>query len=77
MLRRGLSGGYHYAKIKGREGMYAPRPVKNSYSHVVEAMENMILGGGEGYAVVSSPIREKAVAKPIERRRVSISRRAR
>jgi hypothetical protein len=73
-LRRGLSGGYHFAKIKGREGMYSPRPVKNAYSHVVEACENMIVGGGEGFTVVSSPIRQKAESKPIIRKRPRLSR---
>lgn len=52
ILKRGLAGGYHYRKIKGVAGQYAPRPVKNAYSHIVEACENGLIGGGEGYSTV-------------------------
>lgn len=52
-IRTGLAGGYHYRKIKGVAGMYAAQAEKNRYSHIVEAFENAVLGGGEGYAVTS------------------------
>lgn len=61
-LKVGLAGGYHYPKIKGVTGMFAPKPRKNEYSHVVEAFENAILGGGEGHHVLRGS-RERA--KPI------------
>lgn len=50
--KRGFAGGYHYRKIKGVAGQYSPKPVKNSYSHIIEAVENGLLGGGEGHTVV-------------------------
>jgi hypothetical protein len=50
-LKVGLAGGYHYPKIKGT-GMFREQPKKNSYSHIVEAFENAILGGGEGQAII-------------------------
>lgn len=52
VAKRGFAGGYHYRKIKGLAGQYAPKPVKNTYSHIVEAIENALLGGGEGYSTV-------------------------
>lgn len=70
-LRRGLAGGYHYRKIAGTT-MYAPKPLKNEYSHVVEAYENMLIGGGEGYATIKSPLNDKRKSTPIKRKRVSL-----
>ncbi|QDP64854.1 MAG: hypothetical protein Unbinned5081contig1001_11 [Prokaryotic dsDNA virus sp.] len=64
-LKRGLAGGYHYRKIKGLDGLYSPKPVKNMYSHVVEALENGLIGGGEGFSVVrGTNNRPKPVTKP-------------
>jgi hypothetical protein len=50
-LKGGMAGGYHYKAIKGVDGMFTERPVKNIYSHVVEAMENALMGGGEAMSV--------------------------
>lgn len=72
-LKVGLAGGYHYPKIKGT-GMYAERPRKNVYSHTVEALENAILGGGEGEALVMGPSSQRRQPSPV--RRHSIRRRA-
>jgi hypothetical protein len=55
-IKTGLAGGYHYRAIKGVNGMFTEKPVKNMYSHVVEAMENALLGGGEGMAVTRSNV---------------------
>lgn len=75
MLRRGMAGGYHYRKIAGTT-MYSPRPQKNEYSHPVEAFENMLIGGGEGYATVRGPVRKTPASVPIKRPRMRLSRRA-
>lgn len=53
-VKVGLSGGYHYPKIKGT-GMFSERPKKNLYSHAVEALENAVLYGGEGDAIIMPP----------------------
>ena len=71
-LRTGLAGGYHYPKIKGVSGVYSERPRKNRYSHVVEALENALMGGGEGDAVVIPSSRPKARPSKIHRHRVSL-----
>jgi len=66
VVKRGFAGGYAYRKIKGLAGMFSPKPVKNQYSHIVEAAENGLIGGGEGFSVVRSPSegRPKPVVKP-------------
>ncbi|MFV1626849.1 hypothetical protein VWY34_14210 [Phaeobacter sp. JH20_02] len=74
MVKRALAGGYHYAKIKGVAGMYSPRPVKNGYSHIAEAVENALIGGGEGFALIQNPTREKPRPSPVKKRKVSLRR---
>ncbi|GGE29983.1 hypothetical protein GCM10011360_17570 [Primorskyibacter flagellatus] len=76
-IKRGFAGGYHYRKIKGVVGMFAPQPMKNSYSHVIEAVENALIGGGEGYALVDNPNRERRQPSPIKPRKVSLRRASR
>lgn len=55
MLRKGLSGGYHYRRVQvtGDERFH-DKPEKNIYSHVCEAAEYGMLGEGEGKMVVRS-----------------------
>ncbi len=72
--KRGLAGGYHYPKIKGRPGMYSPRPLKNQYSHIVEAIENGLLGGGEGFALIDNPNRARPEPTFHKRQRVRLRR---
>jgi hypothetical protein len=52
-LRKGLSGGFKYSRVKivGDE-RYRDAPDKNIYSHVCEAAEYMLLGGGGGADVL-------------------------
>ena len=66
--KRGFAGGYSYRKLKGVAGQFSPRPIKNGYSHIIEAIENALLGGGEGYSVVSQQ-RERPRPRPVPRRR--------
>lgn len=64
MINNGMSGGYHYPKIKGT-GIFREKPLKNAYSHVCEALENAILGGGEG----SSPVAGSNKPAPVVHKR--------
>ena len=74
VVKRGLGGGYHYRKIKGAPGMYSPQPVKNLYSHSVEAMENGLIGGGEGYSLMSKNESHAPKASPVRRHKVNLRR---
>ncbi|GIT90137.1 hypothetical protein JANAI61_05950 [Jannaschia sp. AI_61] len=74
VLHAGMDGGYHYPKIKGRPGMVAPKPLKNRYSHVVEALENALIGGGEGANVTQNKSRPRQVAAKVKRAKVSLRR---
>jgi hypothetical protein len=47
----GMSGGYFMRRLRVSGERYADEPEKNQYSHICEAGENMLLGGGEGSAV--------------------------
>lgn len=78
VLKTGMAGGYHYPKVaqKGISGRFAEKPLKNEYSHIVEALENMLLGGGEGEALVVPSHRERRGPSPVARHRVELRRRA-
>lgn len=71
--RLGMAGGYHYPKIKGT-GLFSDKPRKNIYSHVCDAVENMILGGGEGDALVRPAERNRPAPSPVVRHRVTLRR---
>lgn len=74
VAKRGMAGGYHFRKVKGIAGMYSPKPVKNMYSHIVEAIENGLIGGGEGYALMQNHGPPKRRPSPIKRHRVGLRR---
>lgn len=52
-LRKGLAGGWCYRRLKvaGQE-RYTDQPDKNSFSHICEALEYLMLGMGEGAAAL-------------------------
>jgi hypothetical protein len=68
----GMAGGYHIRRIHVSGERYADAPEKNSYSHPVEAGENMLLGGGEGRGVMMkgsnrpSPVQTKLPYSPFK-----------
>lgn len=49
-LVKACSGGYHYPTVgkPGLEVRFADRPAKNFSSHVAEALQYILMGGGEG-----------------------------
>lgn len=57
--RKGLAGGYCLRRLQvvGSE-RYVDKPEKNKYSHVVEAGQYAMVGGGEGYAVVGLDVED-------------------
>lgn len=74
VAKTGFAGGYHYPKIKGAPGMFAPRPRKNRFSHIVESVENALLGGGEGFAVVRGGAAMPKAPSKIHRHEVKFRR---
>ena len=52
VARKGLGGGYFLKKHENNEKM---KPVKNTYSHIIEAAEYALLGAGEGKALIVVP----------------------
>jgi hypothetical protein len=47
----GMAGGYHYRRMMVSGEVYTDEPAKTQYSHICEAGEYVMLGGGEGRAV--------------------------
>ena len=60
-LITGLSGGYFMRRLRVSGERYAEEPEKNQYSHICEAFENQLLGGGEGRAVTMGGLPSKPV----------------
>lgn len=61
MLRRACIDGYHYRKLKVAGERYDDKPDKNQWSHIAEALQYMMLGGGEGRVVLN---RKKPTNRP-------------
>lgn len=55
-LRKGLMGGYCYKRLQvAGDDRFHDMPDKNMFSHIVEAAEYALVGGGEGRALVRRP----------------------
>ncbi len=53
MLRKGMAGGYNYKRLQVTgEERFRNEPDKNQYSHVCEAGQYMLVGGGEAKTLV-------------------------
>lgn len=76
VAKTGFAGGYCYPQIKvrGVSGLYGEKPRKNRYSHIVEAVENALLGGGEGEALIRPAARQRPAPSPVVRHRVNLRR---
>lgn len=56
VARKGLAGGYCYKRLKvAGDAKYHDKPDKGPFSHVVEAGEYAMLGGGEGLSLLRNP----------------------
>lgn len=78
VTKTGFAGGHHYPKLKvrGIAGLYSDKPFKGRYSHIIDAVENGLLGGGEGEAVIVSQSREKKKPSKAVRHTVKMRRSA-
>lgn len=55
-LRKALSGGYQFRKLLiASQDRYETKPSKNMHSHVAEALQYLLVGGGEGKLVIKRP----------------------
>jgi hypothetical protein len=53
MLRKAMAGGYRYKRVQISGGdRYHDKPDKNHFSHIADALQYLMLGGGEGKAIV-------------------------
>lgn len=61
--RKGMQGGYKFRRMKvAGDERYMDEPVKNAFSHPCEAGQYLMLGGGEGTALLSKPVEPVKVA---------------
>ena len=63
LLRKGMAGAYRYRRVAlAGEARYTDAPDKNRFSHVCEAAQYLMLGAGEGRALVRGPTNRRAPA---------------
>lgn len=63
VLRKGMAGAYRYRRVAlAGEARYTDAPDKNRFSHVCEAAQYLMLGAGEGRALVRGPGNRRAPA---------------
>ncbi len=48
VLVSGMAGQFAYPRLQTSDERYGDRPMKNRYSHVCDALQYLVLGGGEG-----------------------------
>lgn len=72
-LKRGFAGGYQYRRLQVSGERYEERPDKNMYSHVHDALQYALCGGGEsrkllGQSGDGQPVNARAPVDPFARR---------
>jgi|DEB0MinimDraft_6_1074348.scaffolds.fasta_scaffold09358_2 hypothetical protein len=75
----GFEGGYQYKRIRVTGERYEDSPNKNQYSHPHDALQYLMLAGGEGKAIttgatVTPPFIAKRNFSPYEHRKANIRR---
>jgi hypothetical protein len=53
-LIKGFEGGYQYKRMEVSGERYADKPDKNMFSHIHDALQYMMLGAGEGRALMNN-----------------------
>lgn len=66
MLRRACLDGYRFRKLSIVGERYGEDPDKNEYSHVAEALQYLLLGGGEGRTVLGKGRDGQRLIRPRE-----------
>ena len=60
-LIKGFEGGYQYRRMEVSGERYSDKPDKNMFSHIHDALQYMMLGAGEGRALMNTQKPAKAV----------------
>jgi hypothetical protein len=60
-LIKGFTGGYHYKRLQVSGERYDEKPNKNRFSHIHDALQYCLLGGGEGRSLTFGASRVKPV----------------
>lgn len=75
IMAAALNGGYQFKRLKVSGGArYSDVPDKNKYSHPADAFQYLLLGGGEGRAILNQAAGSR---RPIQRQRRNINTRRR
>ena len=53
-LIKGFEGGYQYKRMEVSGERYSDKPDKNMFSHIHDALQYMMLGAGEGRALMNT-----------------------
>ena len=64
-LIKGFEGGYAYKRMEVSGERYADKPDKNMFSHIHDALQYLMLGSGEGRALINN----QRPAKPVVAKR--------
>ena len=64
-LIKGFEGGYGYRRMQVSGERYDDKPDKNRFSHIHDALQYLMLGGGEGRTVLN----QGQVARPFTMKR--------
>lgn len=62
ILTAALDGQYAYPRMRTGDERYGDRPLKNRFSHVADALQYVVLGGGEGRVLFQRTAIGRAVA---------------
>lgn len=66
-LRKGFSGGYNFRRVLvAGDAKYRDTPDKNIYSHICESAEYLLIGGGEGKAIIRREVSPNRAAVAID-----------
>lgn len=65
ILRKACAGAYKYRRMQvSGSAQYADKPDKNKFSHVSDALQYMMVGAGEGIAVVTNKGEKRKFQQP-------------
>lgn len=64
VLRTAMIDGYHYRKLSKTGELYSDEPDKNEYSHIAEALQYFLLGGGEGAVALGRDRQRGRLSRP-------------